>query len=123
MDNNNNAEKAIKVLKNIKRQIEVDLRYIPTNDRGNGSSGVGLLQDTFAIDLYIKVAKSGCESDLLPGISRIEYISEDDFTDYEDEICCEIVSSFFFVDKNDILGLIAIHSDEAGFTLYIAHII
>ena len=117
-----NKNEAIKALKDMKRQIEIEEWSIPANDRGSGSAGVSLIRDTDAIDEYLYFAETGDNSNI-PQCDSISYIPVSLFGELENEIVDEILDYVDFVERNEIVGLVVCDEHyDMDYTFYMAHI-
>ena len=115
-------KQVISALEDIKRQIDVENWDIPVNDRGSGSAGVRYINDSNIIDDYLYFAKTGDNSSI-PQCDDIDYISVSDFGEDENEIINEILDVTDFVEKDEILGLIACYEHyDMDYVFYFAHI-
>ena len=117
-----NKNEAIKALKDMKRQIEIEEWSIPANDRGSGSAGVSLIRDTDAINEYLYFAETGDNSNI-PQCDSISYIPVSLFGELENEIVDEILDHVDFVERNEIVGLVVCDEHyDMDYTFYMAHI-
>ena len=113
---------AANALKDIKRQIDIEEWAIPTNDRGSGSAGVSLLNDTEAIDKYLTFAETG-DNDDVPQCEDIYYVSKDQFDEEEKEIVEEMLNHVDFIEANEVLGLVVcMEHYDMPYEFYILHI-
>lgn len=121
------TQNVINALNDVKRQIEVDLWTIPTNDDGSGSAGVNFLHDNQSsidiIDAYIRFAETGDNIDC-PNTESIDYVSISDFGEIETNALDEIMQhADNYVEREDVLGFIICHERyDMDYTLFITHI-
>lgn len=115
-------KQVISALEDIKRQIDVENWDIPVNDRGSGSAGVRYINDSNIIDDYLYFSKTGDNSSI-PQCDNIDYISVSDFGEDENEIINEILDVTDFVEKDEIIGLIACYEHyDMDYVFYVVHI-
>lgn len=117
-------EIVINALKDIKRQIEVEGWWIPTNDRGSGSAGVNFLKYGDQLDAYIHFAKTGDNTEC-PNTHRIEYLPVANFGDSEKEVLDEIMQYAHIcnIERDEVIGFVVCHEHyDMDYTFYITHI-
>lgn len=122
------TQNVINALNDVKRQIEVEMWAVPTNDAGSGSAGVNFLSDnnqsTDAIDAYIRFAETGDNTNC-PNTNSIEYVPVADFGDTENEVLDEIMqyADTCGLERDEVLGFIVCHEHyDMDYTFFITHI-
>lgn len=117
-------ENVIKALKEAQSQIVEDGWWIPTNDRGRGSTGVNFLKDSTLLDAYIHFAETGDNTEC-PNTESLDYVSVANFDEVQLEVLDEIMEypNTCGLNREEVLGFIVCHEYYAmPYILFITHI-